>query len=212
MSNANTLSKVNEPIRVLRKIKAVYPTAIIAGGYHRDIYNNKEYSDVDIYVDGSKHRQTEATDTSFWKELLGLKTDDYKSGDYIEECSETDEDYDAINNDSILAVFELCKNQISYNVIVIARPPIEYVIEEFDFGLCKVYCDGEKVSFTKEFMTDVEQKTLTFTDRKVSKANYAHAMSVHLTKLQLKYPNHKVVIPEIHKETTPPPPPVFQIK
>ena len=50
MSNTNELSKINEPIQVLRKIQTIAPNTIIAGGYFRDRFNEVPFNDIDIYI------------------------------------------------------------------------------------------------------------------------------------------------------------------
>jgi hypothetical protein len=198
MMNANKIGKINEPIRTLRKIQRICPNAIIAGGYHRDMYTGVDYNDIDIYIELGNNLSVGSKD--FWKTYFELKVDDFRSMDGIRELSETDEEYDVPNNNNIITVYEMVKNELKYNLIIINNSPIDYVEEFFDFGICKTYCDGKKISFTKDFISDVENKTLTLTARKLSVANFNHVMSVHFEKLKHKYPNHKLIVPERHIE------------
>jgi len=202
MSNTSKLSKINEPVQVLRKIQRVSSNAIIAGGYFRDKFNEVPYSDIDVYIQqpDAFSAATNFTDMEFWKEYFNLNVEDWKSQDDISDLSETDEEYDIVNNSNIIAVFEMTKNELAYNLIVVNTDPVEYVTEHFDFGICKTWCDGEKITFTKEFMSDVEHNTLTYTEEKVSPANFNHAMHIHLAKLQRKYPQHTLVIPDKHQQ------------
>jgi len=198
MSNANKLSKINEPISTLRKIQKIASNSIIAGGYFRDKFSDVPYNDIDIYIQPTYQKaalNNDVCDKEYWKGFFNLKVDDYGSMDNIAELGETDEEYDIINNNNIITVFEMTRNELRYNLIIINIDPIKYVEELFDFGICKNYCDGKKVTFTKEFMSDIEHKRLTFTDRAVSDANLNHAINVHLPKLQHKYPNFTVVFP-----------------
>lgn len=195
MMNANKIGKINEPIRTLRKIQTVSSNAIIAGGYHRDMFTGVDYNDIDIYLEPTI---ASTTNVEYWKLFFKLKVDDFRSMDSIKELSETDEEYDIPNNNKIVTVFEMYKNELKYNLIVTNIDPIDYVEEYFDFGICKTYCDGKKISFTKNFMSDVENKTLTLTAKKLSVANFNHVMSVHYEKLKRKYPNHKLIVPERH--------------
>ena len=153
MSNANKISQIKDPIRTLRKIQTVRPESIIAGGYHRDILNDIGYHDVDIYVpylsDASPFDPTQA---SSWEKLLELNTNDFRSMDMIQQLGDSDETYDVGNAKNISTVFGLVKNEIHYNIIVTLNEPIEFVEEDFDFNICKTYCDGKKIRFTKEFM------------------------------------------------------------
>ena len=197
MAQTNALSKIKEPIRTLRKIRSdIGAQAIIAGGYFRDLYNGLEYNDVDIYIRGDYGDY----DADFWKDFFKLKTDDFRSMDSIKTLSETDEEYDVEHNAQIITVFGMVMNEIQYNLIIIDCDPIQYVHDRFDFGICKVYCDGTKIRFTEAFMADVNNKTLTFSANDFSTANFNHAMHIHLTKLKQKYPDHTVVIPERHQK------------
>ncbi len=201
MSNTSQLSKINEPVQVLRKIQRISSNAIIAGGYFRDKFNEIPYNDIDVYIQQpeSKEAAEKFGDTEFWKEYLNLKVDSWKSIDNISNLTDTDKDYDSANNSSIITVFEMTKNKLVYNLIMVNSDPIVYVNKHFDFGICKTWCDGKKITFTKEFMSDVEHKTLTYTEGKVSNTKFVHAMHIHLTKLQSKYPQHSLVIPPKHE-------------
>jgi len=202
MPATSQLSKINEPIIILKKFQMVASDAIIAGGYTRDRFNNIPYSDIDVYLNipTSMFGRTQFCDMEFWKDYFELKATDWRSMDDITDLCDTDQEYDVANNNAIDAVFEMTKNELKYNIIVINMPPVQYIEEVFDFGICKTYCDGKKMTFSKEFMSDVEHKTLTFTDKKVSDANFNHAINVHLPKLQKKYPTHSIIIPPKYQQ------------
>jgi len=195
---SNKLNKVNEPIRILRHINENYISgSIIAGGYYRDIYHNREFNDIDIFVhtnnSQSKYIKSDAYTTDFWAEVFDLNLDSFWSGDHIEEM-EADDEYDNLNDMDM--VFELVKSEVKYNVVLVELDPIEYVNDVFDFGICKAYCDGQKVTFTKDFISDAENKTLTFTNKNVSTDSFCYSMNKHLRKLMAKFPNHQIYIPQ----------------
>ena len=201
MSNANQISQIKEPIRTLRKIQTVRPEAIIAGGYHRDLLNDVHYSDVDIIVPNiiSTDNLFNPCTTSEWERLFNLQTNDFRSMDMIQELDEDgDGDYGESASKNIFTAFGMIKNEINYNIIIVDNDPIDFVMEDFDFNICKTYCDGKKITFTKEFMADIEHKHLTFAARDVNLEQFARAMQVHLPKLKTKYPTHKVVIDPSH--------------
>lgn len=202
MSNTSKLSKINEPVQILRKIQTAARDSIIAGGYFRDRFNEVPFNDIDIYIKEPSADDTQFGDgrflnDEFWKAFFKLRTGDWRSMDDI---NDTDEEYDVKNNRNIITIFEMMKNKLKYNLIIIDIDPIEYVTKMFDFNICRAYCDGKKITYTKEFMSDIEHNTITFSDRKSSNSNFGHAMHIHLPKLQSKYPNHTLVIPEIHQE------------
>jgi len=195
---SNKLNKVNEPIRILRNINQNYISgSIIAGGYYRDIYHKRPFNDIDIFVhtnnSHTKYIRSDAYTTDFWAEVFDLNLDSFWSGDTIEEM-EPDDTYDQLNDMDM--VFELVKSEVKYNIVLVDLPPVEYVNDVFDFGICKAYCDGHKVTFTKDFISDAENKTLTFTNKSVSEDSFCYSMNNHLKKLMTKFPNHQVYIPE----------------
>ena len=197
MTNANTLSKIKEPIRTLRKFRIdLFPSAIIAGGYHRDLYNEVDFHDVDIYLKGDMGDLS----PDLLADFFNLNLNDFRSNDRVDTLSETDAEYDIENSEHIVAVYAMVMNDIDYNFIMVDCDPIQYVKERFDFGICKVYCDGIKITYTEEFMADVANKTLTFADTPFSKAGFTHAMHIHFAKLRKKYPNHSLVMPNRHQK------------
>ena len=197
MTNVNTLSKIKEPIRILRKFRNHHAfSAIIAGGYHRDLYNEVDFRDIDIYLKGNMGDLS----VPFLTDFFELKVNDFRSMDRVKVLSETDEEYDVENSEHIVSVYEMVMNELHYNFIMVDCDPIKYVKERFDFGICKVYCDGTKITYTEEFMADAINKTLTFSTNRFSKAGFHHAMHVHLSKLKQKYPGHTLVIPEKHQK------------
>ncbi len=201
MSNRTRVNSVSEPVHNLRKIREILPDAIIAGGYYRDLYHNIPYSDVDIFINtnnynlspgGHKIPWTERDfyDSDFWEYLLCLNDDDY-----IDNVT-SEEEYD---EDNIVSVFELCIKSIKYNIILLDNyDPIEYVNEQFDFDICKVYGDGTKVSLSKEFMRDSKHKTITFTEKDVTFEFFCHSMGGHLKKLKQKFKGFTVQVPDKH--------------
>lgn len=204
MANANQISLIKEPIRTLRKIQTVRPGAIIAGGYHRDLLNDVHFSDVDILVPRLQANEATVFDTcrtSDWENLFKLQINNWRSMDMIQELDEDDAgDYGESASENIRTAFGLIKNEINYNLIIVENDPIDFVMDDFDFNICKTYCDGKKVTFTKEFMADIEQKHLTFAARDVNLEQFARAMQVHLPKLKAKYPDYKVVVDPSHEK------------
>jgi hypothetical protein len=198
MSNQTTLSKISEPIRILRNIRETIPEAIIAGGYHRDLYHDKRVSDVDIFISNfpneDENLAMDIFDDSFWIEQFNLNIGSFLSMDNIRALGKGDEDYDGIP--WVSGVYEICKNERKYNVIIVDAYPIEYVEKHFDFDLCKVYCDGQKVTFTKEFITDSQNKTITYSTTKATQSLFDRSMEFRYPKIKKKYPEFELQIVE----------------
>lgn len=212
MSNVQRLNVVSEPVHFLRKIRKILPTAIIAGGFYRDIYHNIPYSDVDIFIDpnlfikpkpyGAFNLQRTAAnfyEVYFWETMFNIqKNNDDNSFDYdyVEDITTESDEYE---DNYIDGVFEIVHNEIKYNIILIPDiDPIKYIFDSFDFDLCKVYSDGTKISFSKEFMYDSKHKTISFTNRDVTFEFFCIAMTKHLKKLKRKYNTFRVHVPDKH--------------
>ena len=199
MSNTTQLSKINEPISILRKIREELPDTVIGGGYFRDLYLDIPFNDIDIYVNAEPENSSMASEiyrSDFWKNLLGLRVGSFLSMDYIRRMGSGDEDYYQLNN--VRTVFDIVKSEVKYNIILVDQDPVEYVLKTFDFGICKVYSDGNKIHFSEEFLKDVNYRTLTFTKEKVSLSSFKRSMEYHYVKLKKKFPHHKLVLPPVH--------------
>lgn len=196
MTNTNLIGKTKDPIRTLRTIQTIAPSAIIAGGYHRDIFTGVQFHDVDIFVEMDSALLNPNVETT-WISALRLKVDDLRSADSIRIMGSGEVDYRIASDNDIVTVFAMVKGETKYNIIVVDCDPIEHIENSFDFNICKTWCDGKRIHFSKEFMADIENKTITFCERKMSLNEFTHSMDSHLQKLKYKYPDHKVIIPEM---------------
>lgn len=183
-----SLSKQNEFIQTLLDLRKTVPNAIIAGGAIRDLYHDKEMSDVDIYI---QHASTEIYTTKFWIQQFGLRIDD-DSSDCVEQL-EGEEGYEL--DEHIEVVWAMYKNDILYNVIAVDMEPTKYVNDCFDVGLCKTWCDGTKIRLTHDFLHDSKHKTLTVVLKGMEQEEFDYMMKRHVAKLLNKYPDYRLVIP-----------------
>ncbi len=208
MHSIHSIKTISEPVRILRRIKEVFPQTIIAGGYYRDIYHNIPFSDVDIFIDThdttseynviQKAHHAGCYKEDFWIDLLALdmKSNAPYTNDHIYEMG-GDEDY--YPEEEIEMIWDISCNGIKYNLILLSEcDPIKFVREKFDFGICKVYSDGIKVSFMDEFIHDSRTKTLSFTTEDVTFEYFIFSIKKHLPKLKKKYPGYNVYIPPKH--------------
>jgi len=195
-----------------------YQSAIIAGGAVRDAYLDRYPNDVDIFVwnawDSSENVaeafKTIRRDTLI--RLFDLKVDEDEPiedddpfntqffdallsnrphGDYVEQIS--DPSYTG-KEGHILSVWQLWIDDFEskYQIIVVNKNPIEYVCRHFDIGLCMCYCDGVKMRYTDEFLTDATNKTLTICGE-LTESEYHYTLDHHIEKLKIYFPNYTVV-------------------
>lgn len=203
--NLQRLNKNNEAIYNLLNIREILPSAIIAGGWLRDLYHGVKFNDIDIYVTNidkvkaTKHEhEHDIYNQKFWMQMFQLRIGKIMSYDNII-CSPGDDDsYEGKNH--INTVWEIRKGLITYNIIILDMDPTEYINEYFDIGLCKAYCDGSKIRLTADFMHDSQHKHLTLVSKKIDQDEFRHVMSHHVPKIRDKYPGYTLIVPEMYQE------------
>ena len=94
-------------------------------------------------------------------------------------------------------------------IVSTKRPTFDSIIEDFDFGICQIGLDvyelgygiyqdsnrGMQIKYTQAFLDDVENKTLTITNKKFSRES-------HTDKMLAKFPDYKLVDPEAEDVAT----------
>jgi hypothetical protein len=193
-----------------------HPSAVIAGGAIRDMYHERMVSDVDIYIHHPAYIGKPATSEiplhhpmnssmwlDYWSDVLKLRPSATRSQilrDNVKmHFSQYDDPGKPDEEQDIVAVWNVFKGFNLYQIIFTAIEPIEYINNQFDFGICKAYCDGSKVHYTGDFMRDSRNKTITFVGKGMSVARIKRCMTEHLPRIQEKYPGYNVVIPETLK-------------
>lgn len=174
----------------LRRIRNEGWNAIIAGGAIRDTYHDKPISTVDILVKAQK------------KMIQGLGVD-FKSPQWMKywftlfKCSAKNQDDVIYLGDMetfekldkhIIAVWQVITNGKTYQIILITKNPETYVQENFDFGICKAYCDGTKMRFTHQFLQDSLNHTITLYKENLTDKQIEYALNEHILKINKKYP------------------------
>ena len=161
MNTKPTLSKSSEAIQVLTLLhQAGFESAVIAGGYIRDLYYEKDYKHIDIFVwdpDHSTERVPTQNNTKINRLLNWIGVLNLTDYDTIEEVFGT---YQATAG-KITRVFDIKKHHLPFQIILTRKPPVEFIKHHFNFGLCKCYCDGTKITYLPDFITDATNKTLT---------------------------------------------------
>lgn len=180
--------------------QAGFHSAIIAGGAFRDLYHEIYPRDIDIF----------AWDPNFSKETTPfeeLKNNRKENPGHVwrtgPDCDKIWanlfqlEDYDEVEQrfgeydeqeGKITAVWDIFKTQTNFQVIFTKLPPIEHMEQHFNIGLCKCYCDGQKIRYTNDFVNDATNKTLTIVGKNMSHGEYRHTIDQHIPRLRQKYP------------------------
>ena len=77
-------------------------------------------------------------------EMTQLMSNDPKNG-YAESMGGDDTSIGA----NLTAIWESWTDYNVYQIIFTKINPIQHVEEYFDIGICKAYCDGKKIRYTK---------------------------------------------------------------
>jgi len=109
-----------------------------------------------------------------------------------EDADDSDDDDDDLYfiSKHITQVWNCLKEGRQYQLIFLNVSPLEYVDKYFDIGLCKAYCDGTRVRFTKDFSIDATQKTLTVCGQGLTKRHFNCILENHLRRMKNKFPGY----------------------
>lgn len=173
---------------VLNKIQSVFPNAIIAGGALRDTVLDLEVKDVDIFIHNVDDVLFSVADI---RELLGVPPDESDTAS-VTMCRL--DGYNILSNRrKISNLINVSLGGVLYQLVFVSMPPIRYVDECFDFGLCKIYFDGTVLKLFDEFQHDLDNQQITllgaFTERELARSVFAHRQQIIK-----KLPGWKVVI------------------
>ena len=199
---------------------AGFTSAIIAGGFWRDIIHGIKPRDVDVFIvdpvlstEDTKHHLTNDSDN----DLLHIST---KTLSNILGIDENDVTTSAINPDNdnpqaeyhlgIRQVLTVTINDLEFQIITTDGHTTDHIHEKFDIGLCRIYHDGDQLHMTDDFLRDAMNSTLTVFGDNMSDLQYSYTRSTHLPRFRAKYPNHRVVLNQAarklerkYQETTP---------
>lgn len=185
------LSRSSGMVLDLKKLRSWgWDDAIIAGGAIRDSAFDKPVSDVDIFLSFNDRDETSGITKDYkntkwlgyWFDKLGAnKSTDHAT--YIGGSSSLGD-----MNTNLLAAWEVEKNETKYQIMLLDKNPELFVEEDFDFGICKAFCDGTKVRFTDKFIKDALNHTITIYPEHLTEKQIEFAINHHIQKILKKYP------------------------
>ena len=157
----------------LKRLQAVFPQAVIAGGALRDRLLVVPYKDVDFFVYAGP-------DISDLQGALQRAWPDRVVVDQIELR------YD--NDDREIVDIYLSEE---YNIIFMSKPfTLQSLVHDFDIGLTMLGTDGEELYVDPRFWTDLRQKTFTVHRLSTLERSVARA-----TRWKERYPDFELVVP-----------------
>lgn len=204
---------LSDDLWMLKRLHDVgYKSAVIAGGAVRDAFFNRYPNDIDIFVQAPHTSgenvlsEFEVLDEHSLTKLFQLTTDPapyissdlnnifdlsiFGDQDSVEKMGAV---YDG-REGHIHGVYSVYKAdfETEYQIVVLNKPTVEYVTRYFDVGLCMCYCDGQRMRYTHEFLTDATNKTLTICGE-LTANEYYYTLDHHVEKLKRRFPDFTVV-------------------
>lgn len=152
-------------LNILRKVRGVYPEAILAGGSIRDltVRGITTPKDLDIFVAG-RQEPTPGTENDYWEVLEPPFLRELQP--YLGEGRRLKEGDDEYENDPAMEVWDVFEFPGEPTVQIIALNPdsfsLEHVLSRMDFGICQIGTDASSTFKTDAFYRDLKNQTLTF--------------------------------------------------
>ena len=178
-------------LEVLYKVQQVFPPAVMAGGCLRDLWNNIQPKDVDIFIPVKNEVYAlpdgfdieECPIKSYEEQLLAMFPDAVLVAQNM---------YGRGNAElerTIFSVWHIQVHGIEYDVIFIADT---VDITTFDINICQIACDGTDLLYTDAFVNGVAKKEL-----RVMNINRTDRNMKRIERMKLKYPTWSVADGEL---------------
>lgn len=168
-----------EWIKLMERLIAVAPSAILAGGALRDLDNGRPIKDLDVFVYAG-----EAHDAFDHLSKEGFVIDCTFDGSYVDAAKDIDAAY-------------CCRKEghLDVNVVILREPhTISEAISRFDFGICQIALLGQSAVATEEYLKDKADQTITMIRADCPKG-FQWSMR-RFERLSEKYVGWKLVVPE----------------
>lgn len=166
---------------LIKDVRVISPTALIGGGFVRDIINGRAVKDVDLFV----HDALSVYDDIAKRIRQTHPVAGEVARDYF--------DWDP----SITSVQLFHSDDGWPEVNLIAMPElldVSSLFKRFDFGICQAAYDGVAVHTSEAFWKDHRDRTFTLT-RCDHHHQYVRSVQRY-ARLSVKYPGYSLVVPE----------------
>jgi hypothetical protein len=165
-------------LSVLERVRKFDRHASISGGFPRDLYFGKQYSDVDVYLRGVNGFNT--VDYEHLVKNMFPELEEYEQSGSMSHFEES----------GISWMYNTCRFKIDgleFNFVFIKDNPMS-AVSSFDFDLCQFYLgsDGVPVRCSYSDFSDKKAKALT---GNMNKKQLEFCILHHYPKLKKKYPD-----------------------
>ena len=163
---------------LLRRIQAVCPSAVIAGGALRDLDNGREVKDIDVFIrcesEGQAHSAKAALEAAGFE--IGFDETGFGLTVYPED-----------QNLEVVAVMDLLDGFTPPVQLVFTNWDTAQIVDRFDYGICRLSWDGETLVRPDEY--DEDKLAQQFRLRRDRPTPVSMRGSVHrYARLVAKYP------------------------
>jgi len=190
-------------LQALQQIRSTYPSAILAGGAIRDLTLGNYVKDYDIFVHKDDKVDSKFHDPYHWEQLAKISkpkqqkaVDSTRMWPSINSRVKRAPSASSVTAQNVgvnsVVKFDL-NNDITVDIIITNVAPDLYVREYFDIGICKTYTNGTRVFYTPDFISDVENKTITILGKHMTFEEIERCEADHAERVQEKYPSHTIV-------------------
>lgn len=132
-----------EWVDLLQRIQAVLPSAVIAGGALRDLDNNREVKDLDIFIRGDSVQECE------WH-LHCLREAGFEVNYNPSELTEYPED----QNLEVVVIASLETYDDLPVQLIFTNWDTASIVDRFDYGICRLSFDGKELVRPAEYDED----------------------------------------------------------
>ena len=115
--------------------------AMLAGGFVRDYVLNREFQDIDIFL------QTGGNLSYMFEECIPELLD-FKCGEDVVDTGKTEENY---SSHYIRNVVSMTVDDITWQFIVLDCPPINFIRKQFDYSINQVFYDSHGIRSSRAF-------------------------------------------------------------
>lgn len=154
---------------------------VMAGGALRDLDHGKPIKDIDVFFHAASYEKC--------KHLFGL------IGRALHDeiiCDPVD-----IAGDDVSGVGSFVLDGDEWNMVGLRYPCTnESVADRFDFGICQIAWDGDRIYRSKDYQKDVQNRTFTLTPIRGGERKDVSRALVRYERLTQKYKGYRLVLPE----------------